>query len=155
MATLRGEAVDRPALSFYELNGLDENPNDPDPFNIYSHPSWKPLLDLTREKTDRIVLRGVAYASVRRDPLAECSTIESFERDGSRFYIQQIRAGARTLTARARRDRDVNTVWTEEHLLKDTDDLRAFRIQACFPSLRLVFQPLGFEAIGFSLYFLS
>jgi hypothetical protein len=26
MATLRGEQVDRPAVSFYELNGLDENP---------------------------------------------------------------------------------------------------------------------------------
>ena len=30
------------------------------------------------------------------------------------------------LTARTRRDPDVNTVWTEEHLLKDVDDLRAF-----------------------------
>lgn len=26
MATLRGETVDRPAVSFYELNGLDQNP---------------------------------------------------------------------------------------------------------------------------------
>ena len=31
MATMRGETVDRPAVSFYELNGLDENYNDPDP----------------------------------------------------------------------------------------------------------------------------
>ena len=29
MATLRGEPVDRPAVSFYELNGLDEDPGDP------------------------------------------------------------------------------------------------------------------------------
>ena len=34
MATLRGEWVDRPAVSFYELNGLDEHPHDNDPFNI-------------------------------------------------------------------------------------------------------------------------
>jgi len=34
MATLRGEAVDRPPVSFYELNGLDEDPGNKDPFNI-------------------------------------------------------------------------------------------------------------------------
>ncbi len=45
MATLHGEAVDRPAVSFYELNGLDENTGDGDPYNIYTHPSWKPLLE--------------------------------------------------------------------------------------------------------------
>ena len=39
MATLRGDRVDRPAVSFYEINGLDENPADANPFNIYSHPS--------------------------------------------------------------------------------------------------------------------
>ena len=44
MATLRGEPVDRPAVSFYELNGLDQNPDDPDPFNIFSDLSWAPLL---------------------------------------------------------------------------------------------------------------
>ena len=31
MATMRGESVDRPAVSVYELNGLDEDYNDPDP----------------------------------------------------------------------------------------------------------------------------
>ena len=47
MATLRGEPVDRPAVCFYELNGLDEAPEDDDPFNIYTHPSWAPLIELT------------------------------------------------------------------------------------------------------------
>lgn len=56
MATLQGKPVDRPAVCFYELNGFDENPDDPDRFNIFSHPSWQPLLQLTREKTDRIVM---------------------------------------------------------------------------------------------------
>jgi hypothetical protein len=32
----RREEVDRPAVSFYALNGLDENPDDPNPFNIYA-----------------------------------------------------------------------------------------------------------------------
>jgi hypothetical protein len=46
MATLRGESVDRPAVCFYEINGLDEKPDNPDPYNIYSDPSWKPVHEL-------------------------------------------------------------------------------------------------------------
>ena len=30
MATMRGEPVDRLAVSFYEINGLDEDDNDPE-----------------------------------------------------------------------------------------------------------------------------
>lgn len=126
MATLRGEQVDRPAVSFYELNGLDENPDDTDPFNIYSHPSWRPLIELTREKTDRIVMRGVAHRCVNPDPIDEVSSTKTELRDGSRFTTRTVHAGSRALTTRTRRDRDVNTVWTEEHLLKDVGDLRAF-----------------------------
>ncbi len=126
MATLRGDPVDRPPVSFYEINGLDENPENPDPFNIYSHPSWRPLIELAREKTDRIVMRGVAYQSVTPDPIDDLSTTASTLRDGSRFTTRTVKAGNRTLTMRTRRDPDVNTVWTEEHLLKDVDDLRAF-----------------------------
>jgi len=126
MATLRGERVDRPAVSFYEINGLDENPADADPFNIYAHPSWRPLIDLAREKTDRIVMRGVAYRSVLPDPIDGISSTESVVRDGSRITTRRVQAGGRTLTSRTRRDPDVNTVWTEEHLLKDVSDLRAF-----------------------------
>lgn len=126
MATLRGDRVDRPAVSFYEINGLDEKPADDDPFNIYSHPSWWPLVSLAREKTDRIVTRGVAYKSVAPDPVDDLSSTESVVRDGSLFSTRRVQAGGRTLTARTRRDPDVNTVWTVEHLLKDVDDLRAF-----------------------------
>jgi len=126
MATLRGEPVDRLPVSFYEINGLDERPEDNDPFNIYSHPSWRPLIDLAQAKTDRMVMRGVAYRSVTPDPIEDVSTTESSLRDGSRFTTRRVQAGGRTLTARTRRDPDVNTVWTEEHLLKGVDDLRAF-----------------------------
>jgi hypothetical protein len=126
MATLRGDRVDRPAVSFYEINGLDENPADANPFNIYSHPSWRPLIDLAREKTDRIVMRGVAYQSITPDPIDDISSTESVVRDGSQYNTRRIQIGDRTLTARTRRDPDVNTVWTVEHLLKDGDDLRAF-----------------------------
>ena len=47
MATLAGSPVDRPPVCFYELNGLDERPEDADSFNIYNHPSWAPLIELT------------------------------------------------------------------------------------------------------------
>lgn len=126
MATLRGEAVDRPPLSFYEINGLDQRPENDDPFNIYSDPSWRPAIELARERTDRIVMRGVAYASVTPDPIEEATRRETQLRNGSRYTTRRIAAGGRTLTTRTRRDPDVNTVWTEEHLLKNADDLRAF-----------------------------
>ena len=37
-----------------------------------------------------------------------------------------VTAGGRTLTSVTRRDRDVDTVWTVEHLLKSNDDVRAY-----------------------------
>ena len=126
MATLRGQTVDRPAVSFYELNGMDENPADPDPFNIYSHPSWLPLIELTRHKTDRIVMRGIAFKDVLPDPLKEIAEEESFLRDGSRFIVKTIRVGNHSLTSCTRRDPDVNTVWTVEPLLKNARDLETF-----------------------------
>ncbi|MCP4339482.1 MAG: hypothetical protein GY799_11485, partial [Desulfobulbaceae bacterium] len=52
LATLRGEPVDRPAVCFYEIGGIKMDPGDPDPFNIYNDPSWKPLLDLAEQQTD-------------------------------------------------------------------------------------------------------
>ncbi len=125
MATLRGEPVDRPAVSFYELNGLDQKPDDPDPFNIFSDPSWAPLLELTRERTDRIVMRGGVFCDAPVDPLASLTETETTVSDGSRYTETRLRAGRRVLTSRSRRDADVNTVWTEEHFLKDLDDLKA------------------------------
>jgi hypothetical protein len=126
MATLAGKPVDRPAVSFYEINGLDENPEDSDAFNIYSHPSWRPLIELAREKTDRMVMRGVAYASVTPDPVEAQSETGTVIRDRKRFTTRRVQVGNRYLTMRARRDADVNTIWTEEHLLKDVEDLQAF-----------------------------
>lgn len=126
MATLRGEPVDRPAVSFYELNGLDENPYDPDPFNIYTDPSWLPLIELTKEKTDRIVMRGAVFAGRLPDPAESIATVETAIKDGSIFTTKTIKIGSRLLCSRTRRDPDVNTVWTEEHLLKDVDDLKLF-----------------------------
>jgi hypothetical protein len=54
MATLRGEPVDRPAVSFHEIGGFIVNPDDPDEYNIYNSPSWQPLLKMAEEQTDII-----------------------------------------------------------------------------------------------------
>ena len=126
MATLQGKPVDRPAVSFYELNGLDENPANPDPFNIFSHPSWQPLLELAREKTDRIVMRGVAFKEIAPDPIGHLANDETWIQDQTRFVRRTVAAGKRTLTMQTRQDADVNTIWTTEHLLKNVDDLDAF-----------------------------
>ncbi|NQV33163.1 MAG: hypothetical protein HQ515_10740 [Phycisphaeraceae bacterium] len=67
LATIRSESVDRPSVLFYELNGLDENPHDSDLFNIYTDPSWHPLIELTREKTDRIVIRALCFRGLKYD----------------------------------------------------------------------------------------
>ncbi len=58
MATLLGTPVDRPAVCFYELAGLEDR-STTDPFNIYSDPTWQPLLDLVRDRTDRIAMCSV------------------------------------------------------------------------------------------------
>ena len=62
LATLQGKSVDRPAVSFYEIGGIRMNPSDDDPFNVYSDPSWKPLIDLAEERTDLIRMRSPVRA---------------------------------------------------------------------------------------------
>ena len=126
IATLKGQPVDRPAVSFYEINGLDEKINDPDPFNIYNDSSWIPLIELAREKTDRIVMRSVPFDDDQVSPIDELSKIETTFEGGHRIQRTTIKAGKNNLTAVTRRDSDVNTVWQIEHLLKNLDDLIAF-----------------------------
>jgi uroporphyrinogen-III decarboxylase len=126
MATLRGETVDRPAFSFYEINGFDQSADDTDPFNIYSDPSWRPLLELASEKTDRIIRRDVPCVNGIANPMREIAEEITHIENGSRITVTTIQAGNRTLTSRTRRNADVDTVWTDEHLLKDTEDLMAF-----------------------------
>ncbi|MCJ7532781.1 MAG: hypothetical protein MUO64_17385 [Anaerolineales bacterium] len=127
MATFRGEPVDRSPVGFYELNGLDENIDDQDPFNIYNHPSWASLIELTREKTDRIVMRSIPLKDAPLNPIDDCTTIESWlDENGRRFIRRTIRYGSHTLTEVTRRDPDVNTVWVVEHLLKNVQDVEFY-----------------------------
>jgi hypothetical protein len=111
---------------------MDEKPGDPDPLNIFSHPSWRPLLELTREESDRIVMRRVAFKDVLPDPLDEIAEVKQFSKDGSLYTLKTLKVGSCVLTSRTRQDPDVNTVWTLEHLLKDVEDLELF-LQVPFP----------------------
>lgn len=134
MATLRGEPVDRPAFSFYEINGT-ESTDCTDPFNIYSDCSWKPLIDLAAERTDRVVMRSPPFRRSQGDtapavwkamPEQEGRRERAFDAEGNERTLFELRVGQRILTERTLRERDINTVWTTEHLLKDVDDFKAW-----------------------------
>ncbi len=126
MATLRGEPVDRPAVNFYEIGGFDVDPSDSDEFNIYNSPDWQPLLQLAEEQTDLIRQRSVAMKPSPGNCRDEFFTTERYTEDGSRFTRTTLRVGGREMTRLSRRSPDTDTDWTLEHLLKDTDDVKAY-----------------------------
>lgn len=126
MATLRGEPVDRPPVCFYEINGYTENEGDPDPFNIYNDPSWKPLLTLAREKTDRIVMCWVPFVHEPGELEKRTTVTAYYDEQGRKHTVTEIKANDRVLTRHTRRDRDVNTEWILEHFVKDEEDLKAW-----------------------------
>jgi uroporphyrinogen-III decarboxylase len=126
IATLRGQPVDRPAISFYEIGGWAPDPDDPDPFNVYNAPDWRPLLQLAEEQTDLIRMLG----PVRTPTLDNCHDdffeVETYVQDGSRYTRQTLTVGGRTMRSLTRRDPEVSTTWTVEHLLKSVDDVAAY-----------------------------
>ncbi|MDD5707083.1 MAG: uroporphyrinogen decarboxylase family protein [Kiritimatiellae bacterium] len=130
MATLRGKAVDRPAFNFYEITGLEST--DPgNPFNVYSDPSWKPLLELAAAKTDRIVMHSAAFkksgaAGWKPMPELEGRTDRTIDAEGNEITVTTLAAGKRTLTQRTKRSPDINTTWVTEHLVKDVADFKAW-----------------------------
>jgi len=126
MATLNGKPVDRPAVCFYELNGTDQNPNDTDEFNIFNHPSWKPLLDLTRDYTDRIVMRPMKFAN----PHQSIRDLSAFHKtrlaNGKLQMDYTYTLGEKTFTYRDVREPDVDTIWNVSCVFKDEDDLEYY-----------------------------
>ena len=133
MATLRGESVDRPAVNFYEVGGFVVDPTDPDPFNVYNAPDWQPLLQLAEERTDLIRMMSPVRArsvdptgSATGTPREEFFQEESREEGSSRLVRTTVTVAGRTLTKTTRRERDLDTVWTTEPLLKNTEDLKAY-----------------------------
>lgn len=130
MATLRGEPVDRPAVNFYEIGGFQIDPSDSDEFNVYNDPSWRPLLDLAEEQTDLIRMRSPVKSRSHEigaaSPRSEFFKTNEYIQDGRRFVRTILEIGGRTMTSLTRRDPELDTVWTLEHLLKNTQDLRAY-----------------------------
>lgn len=133
MATLHGKPVDRPAVSFYEIGGFTVDPSNPDPFNIYNAPDWQPLLRLAKDHTDIIrMMSPVRARSV--DPTGSSSatgwsdffTEETTQTDDLRVVRTTLKVAGRVMTEATKRERELDTVWTTEHLLKDTDDLKAY-----------------------------
>ncbi|MBE3068956.1 MAG: hypothetical protein IMZ66_01830, partial [Planctomycetes bacterium] len=109
MATLRGEPVDRPAVSFYEIGGFEIDPADPDPFNVYNDPSWRPLLELAEAHTDMIWMRYPPGRPAPGNPRDEFFATETRVEGRSRFTRTTLAVGGRTMTALARQDPDMAT----------------------------------------------
>ena len=133
MATLRGEAVDRPPVSFYEIGGLPADPTDPDPYNIYNSPDWQPLLQLAEDHTDIIrMMSPVRSRSIDPTGSAGGALWHEFFREDTRDDGETrvtrtvLSVAGRTLTQVSKRERRINTVWTVEHLLKDAADVEAY-----------------------------
>ncbi|MHC4983514.1 MAG: uroporphyrinogen decarboxylase family protein [Planctomycetota bacterium] len=125
-ATLHGEGVDRPAVNFYEIGGVNIDPSNGDPFNVYNDPSWQPLLQLAEEQTDLIRIRSPRLPPADNEAQNKLFRTEKYVADGSRFTRTTLTVAGRTMTSLARRDPEVFTQWTLEHLLKNTEDLRAY-----------------------------
>jgi len=123
---IRGEPVDRPPVSFYEIGGWRPDPDNPDPYNIYNAPDWRPLLELAEAQTDLIRMCHPSRKPAEGNPRSEFFRSETWEENGSRFTRTTLAVGGRKLTSCHRRDRAVATSWTLEHLLKDEDDVKAY-----------------------------
>ncbi len=133
-ATLNGLTVDRPAVSFYETGGFLTDPDDPDEYNVYNAPSWRPLLELAEEHTD--LIRMVSPVRTRSHLSWDGSTNtgkrsyyvkeDRWEEGNSRFARITYSVKGRSLTSISRRDREIDTVWTIEPLIKTIDDVQMF-----------------------------
>ena len=122
MATLQGEGVDRPAVNFYEIGGFDIDPDDPDEFNVYHDPSWRPLLQLAEEHSDLIRMRS-PVRSRSYDPkvsserpsaagrLDGVRQVQEYVEDGCRCTRVTLRVGGRTGGLRQRRGHASGVRW--------------------------------------------
>ncbi len=134
MATLRGENVDRPAVNFYEVGGFIVDLEDIDEFNVYNSDSWKSLLNLAENCTDLIRMmspvRKESHISwkntIQNEITQKFVNAINWETGNSRFTKFTYKVGNKELTAVTRRDRNSDTVWTMEPLLKNREDVLAF-----------------------------
>jgi uroporphyrinogen-III decarboxylase len=131
IATIKGEPVDRPAVNFHEIGGFLVDPGDPDPYNIYNSPSWQPLLNLAENHTDiiRLVSPVRAQSHLSWDGSSNSGIRDRYvkqkvwEENNSRFTRLTFRIDGKELTSLTRRDKNLDTVWTVEYLLKNKEDV--------------------------------
>jgi uroporphyrinogen-III decarboxylase len=126
MATLRGESVDRPPVSFYEVGGWEMKPDPENEFAVWNDPSWRPLEKLCEEKTDIIRMMYPHWSGGCDNGLSDILKTEVWREGGSEFTRKTITIAGRELVSLKRRDVDTFTVWTLKHFLSDTDDLKAY-----------------------------
>jgi len=134
MATIKGEVVDRPAVNFYEIGGFLVDPNDPDEYNIYNSLSWQPLVTLAENHTDIIRMVSPVRAqshlswngSVNVDIRKQFVETKEWEDNNRRYTRLTFKMGKKKLTSLSRRDKNLDTVWTVEYLLKNQDDVKLF-----------------------------
>jgi len=120
LATLWGEPVDRPAVNT-AVDGSMASLENPDPFNVFNDPSWRPLIELADRETDL-----VGAVSPYRQFETEYRSAEEYMENGSRFFIERIHANGQSFNLCMRQDPEVATTWTLKHFLQDADDLRAY-----------------------------
>ena len=123
---LRGKIVDRPGVNFYEVGGFVVNPDDQDEFNIYNSASWRPLLDLAEAETDIIRMCFAKLSSSSNNPGDEYFSVEQVAENSSKFTKTTLRVSGKIMTSLTRVDKNIDTVWTLEHLCKSIDDLEAY-----------------------------
>jgi hypothetical protein len=137
MASLQGRPVDHPPVNFYEIGGFAIDAADPDSFNVYSDPSWQPLLQLAEQHSDLIRMRSavrsrswdpqtVLPAQDSDDCRRDLVQIHTYAEDQWHCTRVMVRIGGRTLSSTRRRSPAADTVWTTEHLLKSVEDLHAY-----------------------------
>ncbi len=122
LAALNKEQVDRVPVNFYEIGGFDVDPDNPDPFNIYSSESWKRLLKLSKERSDIILMRtpqiiahSKSYEELVRETLVE--------KDTERLTTTTITLGKHQLTQVQKVDQNLDTVWTPRHFAMNPEDI--------------------------------
>ena len=118
----RGEPVDRPAVSFYHLNGYNLLPDEKDPYCVQNDPSWQPLLKLAKDRTDKIIYRSMQFQNNKRGWSEENRSFT--EPDGKRHSIQSLTLGGKKYQVHYTGTTDASTMWQIEPLMKNADDLR-------------------------------
>ena len=133
IATLKGEKVDRPAVSFYEIGGFNINPRIRiDIMYTITHPGSP--TELANNHTDIIRLASPVRAeshsswggSSMSDIREQFVDQRVWEEGDDRFTRLTYTIGQKKLTSLTKRNKGFDTVWTIEHLLNNTDDVKTF-----------------------------